>query len=89
MLEHHAAVVTAAADFAAVDFDAAGGLLLEPQHDAQRCGLAAAAAAGERDKFTGFYVEGNAAERVDDLRATAGIYIIFLRKVADADLRHA
>ena len=49
MLEHHAAVVAAAVDLAAVDGDAAAGRRIEAHGDAQRRGLAAAGRSDQRD----------------------------------------
>ena len=49
MLEHHAAIMAAATDLAAIDGDAAAARWIETHGDAQRRGLAAAGRADQRD----------------------------------------
>ena len=76
-LEHDAVVALCrrqAGDVAPGQFDAAGGLHLQPRDDAQQCGLAAAAGAQEADEFALRDVEVDALQRAEaaEVLADAG-----------------
>src|SRR5690606_29010039 len=89
MLEHHAAVITAAGHGLAADLNGAAGGVIEAHDDAQHRGLAAAAGAGDGDDFAALDLEAGMAKSVDDGVLAAYGYCEVLIDVRHADLRHA
>ena len=52
VLEHHGPLWARTCHLAAIEYDAAGGGLIETGHQVQHCALAAAGVADERDKLS-------------------------------------
>jgi hypothetical protein len=89
MLEHHAAIVSAARHLAAVDGDAAGVGALKPHGDAQGRGLAAAGGADEGDDFAILDGEIHARERLHGMDFAIDAQGEPFGYVVEGDLTHA
>ena len=89
VLEHHAAVVTAAMHFAPVHRDAAAIGRIEPHGDAQRGGLAAAGRPDQRHDLAVAHLETHAVQRLHVMQFAVHADRKALGDVEESNLTHS